>query len=62
MTIAYPESITQGAGPGGKEGKDKGQGVKRETHGVGARVDVAAGVVHEVWIGGEGCGYVIGEM
>ena len=33
----------------------------RETFGVGARVDVAAGRVHEVWMGDEGCEYVIGE-
>jgi len=29
---------------------------------VGDRVDVDAGKVHEVWMGGEGCEYVIGEM
>ncbi|KAH8594074.1 hypothetical protein B0O99DRAFT_652955 [Bisporella sp. PMI_857] len=29
--------------------------------GVGARWDVDAGKVHEVWIGPEGCTYVIGE-
>ena len=34
----------------------------KETFGVGARVDVEAGRVHEVWIGGDGCEYVIGEM
>ena len=34
---------------------------KRETFGVGARIDVPAGKAHEVWIGGEGCEYVIGE-
>jgi len=33
----------------------------KETHGVGARIDVAARQRHEVWIGPEGCTYVIGE-
>lgn len=37
------------------------EGGGRTTHGVGDRVDVAAGQVHEVWIGEEGCTYVIGE-
>lgn len=32
-----------------------------ETFGVGGRVDVPAGKVHEVWMGSEGCEYVIGE-
>jgi len=45
MTIQYPD--------------DK-EPVK-ETHGVGARVDVEAGRRHEVWMGSEGCEYVIGE-
>ena len=31
------------------------------TYGVGDRIDVDAGKVHEVWIGPEGCTYVIGE-
>jgi hypothetical protein len=35
--------------------------VKKETFGVGERVDVPAGKVHEVWIGDKGCEYVIGE-
>ncbi|OKP11462.1 hypothetical protein PENSUB_2948 [Penicillium subrubescens] len=35
--------------------------VKKETFGPGARIDVPAGKVHEVWIGDEGCEYVIGE-
>lgn len=30
-------------------------------YGVGERVDVDAGRVHEVWVGGGGCTYVIGE-
>ena len=34
---------------------------KKETFGVGARVDVEAGRRHEVWVGGEGCEMVIGE-
>ncbi|KAF2085681.1 hypothetical protein K490DRAFT_46205 [Saccharata proteae CBS 121410] len=33
----------------------------KETFGPGARVDVDAGKVHEVWIGNKGCTYVIGE-
>ena len=28
---------------------------------LGDRIDVDAGKVHEVWIGPEGCTYVIGE-
>ncbi|CBX95822.1 hypothetical protein IAQ61_004657 [Plenodomus lingam] len=34
---------------------------KKETIGPGARWDVDAERVHEVWVGGEGCEYVIGE-
>lgn len=49
MTVTYPEDTVK-----------NGQQVK-ETFGVGARVDVPAGKVHEVWIGDEGCEYVIGE-
>lgn len=33
----------------------------KETFGAGGRVDVDAGRVHEVWMGKEGCTYVIGE-
>jgi len=33
----------------------------KETFGVGARLDVDAGRRHEVWVGNEGCTYVIGE-
>jgi len=33
----------------------------KETFGVGARLDVDAGRRHEVWVGSEGCTYVIGE-
>lgn len=48
LTIAYPD-------------EGKGKDTEKETYGVGDRIDVAAGKVHEVWIGGEGCTYVIGE-
>lgn len=33
----------------------------KETLGVGERWDVDAGKKHEVWVGSEGCTYVIGE-
>lgn len=33
----------------------------KETFGVGSRVDVEGGRVHEVWMGDRGCEYVIGE-
>ncbi len=49
LTIAYP-----------RDG-DAEQREKRTTYGVGDRIDVDAGRVHEVWIGEEGCTYVIGE-
>ncbi|KAK1483898.1 hypothetical protein CCUS01_15599 [Colletotrichum cuscutae] len=45
LTITYP--------------KDKNP--DKVTYGVGDRIDVDAGRVHEVWIGDEGCTYVIGE-
>ena len=45
LTITYP-------------GDDKPE---KTTHGVGDRIDVAAGRVHEVWMGKDGCTYVIGE-
>jgi UDP-N-acetyl-D-mannosaminuronic acid transferase (WecB/TagA/CpsF family) len=45
MTITYP----------------KDEVPEKITFGVGARIDVEAGRVHEVWIGREGCTYVIGE-
>ena len=48
LTIAYPD-------------EEKEKDMEKETYGVGDRIDVAAGRVHEVWIGGEGCTYVIGE-
>ncbi|KAJ5970927.1 uncharacterized protein N7479_000845 [Penicillium vulpinum] len=51
LTITYPED----------NAKLHNGEVKKETFGVGERIDVPAGKVHEVWIGGEGCEYVIGE-
>lgn len=34
---------------------------QKETFGPGARIDVPAHKMHEVWVGKEGCTYVIGE-
>ncbi|PLN82262.1 hypothetical protein BDW42DRAFT_81464 [Aspergillus taichungensis] len=51
MTVTYPED----------NASLHGGEVKKETHGVGARVDVPAGKLHEVWMGDDGCEYVIGE-
>ncbi|KAI0007394.1 hypothetical protein F4779DRAFT_513987 [Xylariaceae sp. FL0662B] len=34
---------------------------EKKAYSVGDRIDVEAGRVHEVWIGHEGCTYVIGE-
>ncbi|EPS26693.1 hypothetical protein POX_g09005 [Penicillium oxalicum] len=48
FTITYPDENANGE-------------VKKETFGPGARIDVPAGKLHEVWIGEEGCEYVIGE-
>ena len=45
LTITYPKET----------------GSKKEIFVVGDRVDVEAGRVHEVWMGNEGCEYVIGE-
>jgi hypothetical protein len=45
LTITYPEAPNP----------------DRKTYGVGDRIDVGAGETHEVWIGPEGCTYVIGE-
>lgn len=45
LTIAYPDDPKP----------------TKETFGVGARLDVDAGRRHEVWVGNEGCTYVIGE-
>ncbi|ERS99529.1 hypothetical protein HMPREF1624_04731 [Sporothrix schenckii ATCC 58251] len=46
LTIAYPDA------PGA---------ATKTTLGVGDRWDVPAGMSHEVWVGPEGCTYVIGE-
>ncbi|EPS94703.1 hypothetical protein FOMPIDRAFT_61565 [Fomitopsis schrenkii] len=45
LTVSYPEDDPD----------------RKETLGPGARFDVPAGKVHEVWVGKEGCTYVIGE-
>ncbi|KAK7984822.1 hypothetical protein PG988_002444 [Apiospora saccharicola] len=34
---------------------------EKKTFSIGSRIDVEAGRVHEVWMGAEGCTYVIGE-
>jgi hypothetical protein len=39
----------------------KEKGSEKKTYTVGDRIDVEAGRVHEVWMGPEGCTYVIGE-
>ncbi|ROW10115.1 hypothetical protein VMCG_01819 [Cytospora schulzeri] len=39
----------------------KDENPTKETFGVGDRLDVDAGRLHEVWMGKEGCTYVIGE-
>ncbi|KAK3310744.1 uncharacterized protein B0T15DRAFT_519294 [Chaetomium strumarium] len=49
LTIAYPQD------------GDAQHREMKTTYGVGDRIDVDAGRVHEVWIGREGCTYVIGE-
>jgi hypothetical protein len=51
LTIAYPEDGTA----------DTSTSAPKETFGPGARIDVDAGRVHEVWMSDEGCTYVIGE-
>jgi hypothetical protein len=51
FTITYPEDNAN---------LHNGE-VKKQTFGVGERIDVPAGKVHEVWIGDQGCEYVIGE-
>jgi hypothetical protein len=51
FTITYPED----------NAKLHNGEVKKEKFGVGERIDVPAGKVHEVWIGDQGCEYVIGE-
>lgn len=45
LTITFPQDETP----------------EKKTYGVGDRIDVEAGRVHEVWMGSEGCTYVIGE-
>lgn len=45
LTITYPNDTSP----------------KKTTYSVGDRLDVEAGRVHEVWMGDEGCTYVIGE-
>lgn len=45
LTITYPEDDEP----------------KKETFGPGARIDVDAKRLHEVWMGDGGCTYVIGE-
>lgn len=45
MTLWYPNEVDR----------------KKVTYGPGARVDVDAQRVHEVWIGPQGCSMVIGE-
>ncbi|KAH7037390.1 uncharacterized protein B0I36DRAFT_359098 [Microdochium trichocladiopsis] len=45
LTITYPDDATP----------------QKESFSVGDRIDVDAGRRHEVWIGSEGCTYVIGE-
>lgn len=50
LTIAYPDDNAEHNGE-----------AEKVTFRVGERVDVPAGKVHEVWIGDEGCEYVIGE-
>lgn len=45
LTIIYPNDVQP----------------EKKTFSVGDRIDVEAGRVHEVWMGAEGCTYVIGE-
>ena len=76
LTIAYPEEKLSSPstpnspqddkvrGSGGereKMGNGKEASSTRETFGVGARIDVAANRLHEVWVGNGGCTYVVGE-
>lgn len=48
LTITYPE--------------DGENATKKETFGVGARIDVPAGKVHEVWMGKDGESFLFGVM
>ncbi|KZT29521.1 hypothetical protein NEOLEDRAFT_1145228 [Neolentinus lepideus HHB14362 ss-1] len=50
FTVAFPSS---------KKGVRLEEEVKKETFGPGARIDVGAGQLHEVWIGEEGSGDTI---
>ena len=57
---------TKKGGKGQREdGKEKKvtatRTAKRYTYTAGDRIDVAAGRVHEVWMGESGCTYVVGE-
>ncbi|KAI9779180.1 MAG: hypothetical protein M1816_003659 [Peltula sp. TS41687] len=45
LTITYPEDTSP----------------RKETFAQGARIHVDAGRLHEVWMGDDGCSYVIGE-
>lgn len=61
LTITYPKD-DNGPHPdctGGTE--EVVDGKMRWTYKTGDRVDVDAGRYHEVWVGGGGCVYVIGE-
>ncbi|KAH9878836.1 hypothetical protein J1614_002270 [Plenodomus biglobosus] len=55
LTYAYPNDADDDS-EGAKE-----PAVSKTTIGPGARWDVDANRVHEVWVGEEGCVYVIGE-
>jgi|SRR5690242_10961281 len=54
LTMRYPREETDCGGVSEEDNKKKELGV-------GERWDVEAGRVHEVWVGGRGCRYVIGE-
>jgi hypothetical protein len=60
MTVRFPDGKKGkediAVRTGGSEEKDG-----KVTFGVGARIDVEKGRRHEVWMGEEGCEYVIGE-
>lgn len=49
LSIAYP-----------RDG-DAEQRKAKTVYGKGERLDVEAGRIHEVWVGEEGCTYVVGE-
>lgn len=52
LSIAYPRD---------GDGNGDGDAEQRTVYGEGERLDVEAGRVHEVWVGGGGCTYVVGE-